>query len=77
MRTIALEEHFDSAFSSRRPGKGRHGKHGENPARQGRPKLVAQLADIGDARVAEMDAAEARHAAIVVELAGYRAIRAG
>lgn len=55
MRTIALEEHFTTPNFVAGPG--RHftesmGKAGPNGAR-----LLAQLADLGDARVAEMDAA--------------------
>lgn len=55
MRTIALEEHFTTPAFVDGPGKG----FTESVLKSGAPgaKLVAQLADIGDARVAEMDAA--------------------
>ena len=55
MRTIALEEHFTTPAFVAGPGKisndamAKAGPHGA--------KLIAQLADLGDARVAEMDAA--------------------
>lgn len=55
MRTIALEEHFTTPNFVAGPGRAfsetmqKAGPYGA--------KLIAQLADIGDARVAEMDAA--------------------
>ena len=55
MRTIALEEHFTTPAFVAGPGK----ISNDAMAKAGPPgaKLIAQLADLGDARVAEMDAA--------------------
>jgi hypothetical protein len=55
MRTIALEEHFTTPLFVEGPGK----ILTESMLKSGAPgaKIVAQLAEIGDARVAEMDAA--------------------
>jgi predicted TIM-barrel fold metal-dependent hydrolase len=54
MRTIALEEHFTTPAFAAGPGKATMESMLKSASGA---KLVAQLADIGDARVAEMDAA--------------------
>lgn len=55
MRTIALEEHFTTPNFVAGPGRAFTESMGK--AGPGGARLLAQLADIGDARVAEMDAA--------------------
>lgn len=55
MRTIALEEHFTTPTFVAGPG--RHFTESMGKAGPAGARLLAQLADIGEARVAEMDAA--------------------
>ncbi len=52
MRTITLEEHYATPEFMQGPGRQSRG-----PAQPGYAELVAQLSDLGDRRIAEMDAA--------------------